>query len=147
MKSVNLLSEQKGESGIGMIGGSSPDTSAEGAIKTLQATGGTEMRRIPVGMAQEDLKKGDGRAKVVTESAHGVGLRGAVAANDGEVTEKHGGEAFGLPDVMKVTKNGFAALSAGLCVETFVGDANGVVEVAELVEETALFAGSKVDGA
>ena len=42
-------------------------------------------------MAVEDVKKGDGGAEISTEAAHGVGLGGTVATDDGEVTEENGG--------------------------------------------------------
>lgn len=58
---------------------------------------------------------------------------------------EHRGEAFGLPDVVEVAKNGFALAALFLAGEIFATYADGVVEVAQLVEEAALFGDAEVD--
>jgi hypothetical protein len=64
------------------------------------------------------------------------GLGGAIEANHLTIAVEEGGEPLGLPNLVKVAENGFAPPPLFLAGEGFIGETDGVVEVAQLVEKT-----------
>src|SRR5512139_4097019 len=128
-----------------MVGRSRPRTPAKAAIVAFEPAGGAEVSDVPGGMTLVHGKVGDSGAEVGAEKVHGLGLGAAIVADDVAIALEHRGETLGLPDVMEVAENGFALAALFLAGEVFAADADGVVEVAQLVEEAALFGGAEVD--
>ena len=96
-------------------------------------------------MAFLQEKIGDGGAEVAPEGGDGVGLGRAIFLEDLEGAAQNGGALFGLKDCDEIAVNG-AALAAAFGGGEVVVDANGLPDIAELMEEAALFDGVKVDG-
>ncbi len=66
--------------------------------------------------------------------------------DDVEVAVEDGFRTNGIPDGVEVTEDGLAAPALLLGRERRVINTDGVIEIAELVKEAALFGGSEVDG-
>ena len=128
-----------------MIGQGRPCSPTEAAVEAFKPAGGAEMGHVPVGVTFVHGKVGDGRPEVAAETMHGLWLCQAILADDVAIALEHGGESFGLPNVVEVAENGFALPALFLAGEVFAADTNGVVEVAQFVEEAALLCSAEVD--
>ena len=91
---------------------------------------------------QEEI--GHGGAEVASEGGDGVGLGRAIFLQDLEGATQDGGTLFGLKDGDEIAVDG-AALAHTFVPREVLGHANGLPDVAQLVEQAALFDGIKVD--
>ena len=92
-----------------------------------------------------EVEVSESRAEIRAEATDGIWLGGAVKTDDLAVTAEGSRRLFGLPDVVKVAEDGFALTLLLLAGQGLVADMNGVVEVAQLVEEAALLGSAKMD--
>ena len=140
------MSEHGAKAGVRMVGRGSALPAAQTAIEAFKATGGAKVFDVPVGVTCMEGKVGDGGPEVAAQASDRLGLGGAIAAYDLAIALEHGSEALGLPNLVKVTEDGFAPPPLFLAGEIFIRKTDGMVEVAQLMEKTALLGGAKVDG-
>jgi hypothetical protein len=144
VEGFDFMRDHSLQGGLGMIGRGSTCPAPETTIEAFQPARGAQVRELPVGMLLVNSKVGDGGAEVSAEATDCLRLRCAIKPDHLAVAVEGSGESFGLPNVVKIAKNGLAPAALFLAGEVFVGDPNGVVEIAQFVEEAALLIGAKV---
>ncbi len=140
------MSNHGAKARIGMIGRRSAYPALQIVIEAFEPTRGAQEVTVPLGMALEHRKIGDGSPEVGAETTDGSWLRDAIAADHGAIALQHGREPFGVPDVPKVVQDRIAAAAFFFGGEMVVVDANRLADIAQLMKEAPLFSSAKVDG-
>jgi len=76
--------------------------------------------------------------EITAEGLNSIGLRKPRLAADLEITTEHRVPAFGLVDGVEVFEDAFFESTSLLAGKLFILNADGVVDVAQFVEETTL---------
>lgn len=147
IESKDFLTDHGLDAGIGMISRSSPCSTADSFVEAFQATGGTKVSEMPGGVITLDEEIGNGLTEVSAQGLDSSGLCETIGATDLEITTQHGVPAFSLVDSMEVLEDAFFASASLLGRKLFILDVDGMIDIAQFVEETALLLSSEVDSA
>ena len=132
---------------IGMIGGCGSCTTADGAIESFQAAGGAKFGQGPIRMRLLDEEIGNGLSEISPEGLDSGRLRVAIAMHNLAIAAQHGFPSFGLIDGVELFEDALLAAAALLGRKFFFRQSDGLVNVAEFVEEAALLLGVEEDSA
>ena len=141
---VDLLGDHGQDASVGMIGVGTADAAAQAAIKAFEATGCAQVGAAPSWVVFLNGEVGERSTEVTAQGGHSFGLAIAVVLHNLEGSAQDGGTLLGLKDGNEVAVDS-AALAFAFWQREVFGDANGMPNVAELVEEAALLSRVKVD--
>mgnify|MGYP001827654431 CR=1 FL=1 len=141
-----FLGDHSKKAAFGVVGIGRASSAAESAVEAFESTGGAQVAAFPGRELLFQKVVGDSGAEVTAQGGDSLRLGVTIGAGDFQVAAQNGIMAVSLPDGVEVFEDSFA-MSTALLSGKVIGQADGVVEVAELVEEAALILSAEVDGA